>query len=170
RAKFFKSGFERVADLPLHVHGNANAARAGQLFDARSDVHAVAVDVAVAMDHVTDVDPDLELDPPVGCDVRVAFGQGTLNFDRALRSFQGAAEFDEEGIADGFDFNAMKRRKDFAEQATMFFQQLQGKLVVALGQRAITNHVGKHDGGELALFGVGAHGSVNPILRIKGAN
>ena len=51
----------------------------------------------------------------------------------------------------------------------MFLQQFQRKLVVALRQRAVTHHVGKHDGGELALLRVGAHGSVNPIFRIKTA-
>ena len=43
----------------------------------------------------------------------------------------------------------------------MFLQQFQGKLVVALRQRAVAHHVGEHDGGELALLSVGTHGFAN---------
>jgi hypothetical protein len=38
-----------------------------------------------------------------------------------------------------------------------------------LRQRAVAHHVREHDGGQLALFCVGSHGSVNPIFRIKAA-
>ena len=160
---FFKSAepnfsnlrLERVANLPLHVHRNADAARAGQLFDARSDVHAVAINVAVAMNHVADVNADLEFDPPVGRDVMVALGQGALDFDGALRRFQRAAEFDQESVADGFDFGAVKPRKNFAQQAGDVPRATRERaLIVALGQRAVAHHVGEHDGGELALFGL----------------
>jgi hypothetical protein len=41
--------------LPFHIHRNANPARAGECFDARSDIHPVAVNVAVAMHDIADV-------------------------------------------------------------------------------------------------------------------
>jgi len=85
--KLFKSRLERVTDLPLYVHRNANAARAGQLFDAGSDVHPVAVDVAVAMNHIADVNADFEFDAPLGRDVVIPLCQRALDFDRALRRF-----------------------------------------------------------------------------------
>ena len=72
---------------------------------------------------------------------------------RALRRFQRAPEFDQKSVADGFDFGAVKPRKDFAQQPAMFLQQLESDFVVALGERAVADHVGKHNGGELALFG-----------------
>ena len=40
-----------------------------------------------------------------------------------------------------------------AQQPAMFLQQLESDFVVALGERAVADHVGKHNGGELALFG-----------------
>ena len=109
------------------------------------------------MDHVPDVDADLDFNPAVGCDVMVTLGQGALDFDGTLRGLQSAGEFDQESVADGLDFGAVKVGKDFAEQTAMFFEQLEGELVVALGQRAVPHHVGKHDGGQFALFRVGFH-------------
>ena len=132
---FFKSAepnfsnlrLERIANLPLHIHGNADAACAGQLFDARSDVDAVAINIAVAMNHVADVNADFEFNPPVGRDVMVALGQGALDFDGALRGFQGAAEFDEESVANGFDLGAVEPGKDFAEEPAVFFEQFESE-------------------------------------------
>ena len=114
RTKFFKPRLERVADLPFHIHRDANPARAGQLFDARGDVYAVAVNVAVAMHHIANVDADFKFDAPVGRDVVISFGQRALDFDGALGRFQRAPEFDQEGVADGFDFGAVKLWEKFA--------------------------------------------------------
>jgi hypothetical protein len=51
----------------------------------------------------------------------------------------------------------------------MFFKQLERKLVVSLRERAVADHVGKHDGSELAYFlSVGAHRSA--IEEINFAN
>src|SRR6202008_2872063 len=98
------------------------AARAGQLFDARSDVYPVAIDIAIAMNHIADVNADLEFDAPVGRDIVISLGQSALDFDGALRRLQRAPEFDEESVANCFDFGAVKPRKDFTQQTTMFLQ------------------------------------------------
>ena len=66
------------------------------------------------MDHVADVNADLEFHPTIERDVMVALGQGSLDFDRALRRFQRTAEFYKESVTDGFDFGAVKARKDLA--------------------------------------------------------
>ena len=94
RTKLFKPGLERIANLPLHVRGNADPACTRQLFDARSDVDAVAVNIAIAVNHVADVNAYFEFNPPVGCDVMIALRQCALDFNGALRGLQGAAEFD----------------------------------------------------------------------------
>ena len=45
----------------------------------------------------------------------------------------------------------------------MFFEQLEGEPVVALRQRAVTHHVGEHDGGEFTLFDLfGRHERIKP--------
>ena len=68
------------------------------------------------MHHVTNVNADLQFDPPIGGHVAIAFGQGALDLDGALGRFQRAVELDQEGVADGFDFGAVEARKDFAQQ------------------------------------------------------
>ncbi len=120
------------------------------------------------MHYVADMNADLNFDPAIGRDVSVAFSQCALNFNGTLRSFQCAVEFHEKGVADGLDLGAIESRKYFAEQLAMLFQSLKGDLFVALSQRAIAHHVGKHDGRELTLLGIVAHGSLKPRLRIIG--
>src|SRR3954470_1807141 len=97
---------------------------------------------------VADVNADFKLDPPVGGDVGVALGQAALDFDRALRGFQSAPEFNEKSIADGFDLDAVKTGKNLTEQSAVLFQQLEGELIITLSQGAVAHHVGEHDGGE----------------------
>lgn len=127
-------------------------------------------DIALAVNHVADVNADFKFNPPIGRDVMVALGQGALDFDGTLRSLQGAAEFDEESVTDGFDLGSVEPGKDFAKEPTMFFQQFESESIVALGQRAVAHHVCEHDGGEFPLPHIGAHGSVNSTVRINTAN
>ena len=93
----------------------------------------------------------------------VTLGQRALNFDGALRRLQRAVELDQKSVADRFDLSAVKPRKDLSKQLPMFLQQFLGKLFIALRKRAVAHHVGKHDGGELALLSFGAHSS-RPIF------
>ena len=48
-------------------------------------------------------------------------------------------------------------RKEIAQDAAMFFEQLQRERFITLAQSAVTDHLREHDGGEFALFGAGAH-------------
>ncbi len=109
------------------------------------------------MHDVTNMNSNLEFDPSLRSHVVVAFGEGPLDFDGALRRFQGAVELDQESVPDSFDLGPVEARKHFAEQPAMLLQQFQRKFIIALRQRAVAHHVGEHDGGEFALFGVGAH-------------
>ena len=74
------------------------------------------------MHDVANMNPNLQFDPAIRCDVMVSLGQGTLNFDGALRRFQRTPELDQKRVPDGFDFGAVKPRKNFAQQAAMLFQ------------------------------------------------
>ena len=77
-------------------------------------------------------------------------------------------EFDQKTVPDCFDLGAVETGKNFPQQFSMLLQQFQRKLVVALRQRAVPDHVGEHDGGELALFGVSAHGCFPNSRACKG--
>src|SRR5438093_708601 len=112
------------------------------------------------MHHVANVNADSDLDLPVGGGIGIALGQSALNCHGALSRFQCALELDQESVPDRFDLDAVELRKDFPQQPAMFLQQFLGKLVVALAQRAVADHVGEHDRGQLAFL-VGAHSFPN---------
>ena len=46
----------------------------------------------------------------------------------------------------------LRARQQRAHNATMFLEQLESEGFVSLCHRAISDHVGKHNGCELALF------------------
>jgi len=139
--ELLEARLERVANLPFHVHGDTNSTRARKLFDPGGDIHSVAVHIAAAMHHVTNVDADLELDSPLGGDVVITVRQRTLDFDGALRCLERAVEFDEKRIADGLDLSAVEARKKRTQQLSVLLEQLDRELVVTLRQRAIAHHV-----------------------------
>src|SRR5207237_8083983 len=88
--------------------------------EPRSDVHSVAINVATAMYHIANVNTNLKLDASIRRDIGVAFGQRSLDFNRALRCFQRTPEFNQERVTNGFYFSAVKPRKDFPKQPAMF--------------------------------------------------
>ena len=93
----------------------------------------------------------------------VALGERALDFDAALRRLQSAVKLDEERVADGLDLRAVEPGEQRSQQGAMVLEQLLRELLVALGERAVAHHVGEHDGGQLALFGVfGGHRRIQP--------
>ena len=93
-ANFSKRGFERIANLPFHIHRNTNVACVRQSLDARSDVHSVAI----SMDDITDVNADSYLDTSLDRRVVIALRQRALNFDCTLGRFQRAVKLDEKAV------------------------------------------------------------------------
>ena len=95
----------------------------------------------------------------------IALRQCALDFNGALRGLQGAAEFDEESVTDGFDLGTAEPGKDFTKEATVFFEQFESEPIVALGQGAVAHHVSEHDGGEFPLLCVlGRHSALKQRL------
>ena len=72
------------------------------------------------MHHVANVNADSHLDLAIRGSIGVAMGQRSLDFNRALRCFQRAPEFDQESVTNGFYFGAVKAREDFPKQLAMF--------------------------------------------------
>jgi hypothetical protein len=58
RSELLESGIKRVMDLPFHIYGNANSTNPGHRLDPRSDVYSIAVDIALAVHDVADVNAD----------------------------------------------------------------------------------------------------------------
>ena len=70
-------GRNRSAHLPPGLGGDADPTGRRQAFEPCRDVDAVTVDVVGRNDHVTDIDADAELQPPIErpCDCRLTVCQ-----------------------------------------------------------------------------------------------
>jgi len=109
RTHIFKGDIDLAADLTLRVVGDADAARLRDPLQARSDVDAVAKDIIVIDDDVTDVNADAELDPVVLRHVGILPGHAALDFNRKARRIDGTGEFDEHAVAGRLDYPSAMR-------------------------------------------------------------
>jgi hypothetical protein len=133
---------ELAAELLVDGAGDADAARLGELLDARGNVHPIAEHVAVLDDDVADIDAESEQDLAVRRHVGVAPGHALLDLDGAGRGIHQAGELDQHPVAGGLDDSAAvpgDRRVD--ELDPMRPEARQGAGLVKLHQPAVTHHV-----------------------------
>src|ERR1700723_3327071 len=96
-----------AANLPVRIVRDANAPRFGNAFQARRDVDAIAEDVVVVDDDITDMNPDAEFDPKLRRHAGISDRHFLLYDNGASRGIDRAAEFDQHAIAGGFDDTAV---------------------------------------------------------------
>ena len=95
---------EPSLDLPVGILGKADRARRGDALQSRSDIDAVAHQVAVALfDDVAQMNPDAEHDAATLRHAGVALDHGVLNFDRAAHRVDDAAKLDDCAVAGALD-------------------------------------------------------------------
>jgi hypothetical protein len=78
---------------------------------------------------------------------------------------QRARELHEEPVADGVDLAPAMLEKNGPELALMLGQQIERQRLVALRQGAVADHVGEHDGCELAFGAFRRHRPCSPPIR-----
>jgi hypothetical protein len=81
-------------DLIVEVAGNPDSARVRKLLQPYRHVDAVAVDVVILDDDVTDVDADAQGDPLGLRDFGIARSHAALDLHRALHGLHDAGKFD----------------------------------------------------------------------------
>ena len=90
--------------LTIGVLGKTDRAGLRDAFEPRSDIDAVAHQIAVALlDDVAEVDADAELDASVIGNAGVALDHAALQFDRAADCVDDAAELDDRAVAGALD-------------------------------------------------------------------
>ena len=90
--------------LPVGLFGQTDRAGLGDAFQTRSDVDAVAHQVAVALlDHVAQMNADPEDDAAVLGHAGVALHHGVLKFDGAAHGVDHASELDDRAVAGALD-------------------------------------------------------------------
>ena len=99
-AKIVDRKIEPRSHLPIGVFGEADTVRLGDALQPRSDVDAVAHQVAVALfDDIAQMDADTELDAPLGRKPSIALDHAALHLDGAAHGVDYAAKFDKRAIA-----------------------------------------------------------------------
>ena len=103
RPKVVANNLDLAPDLPIGVIRHTNSARLGNAFQPCGNIDAVAENVVVIKNDVTDMDTDTKFDPLILRHTGVLFGNTTLNLDRASRRVHGAGELDQRAVAGGLD-------------------------------------------------------------------
>ena len=107
-AKIIDRKIEPGSHLAIRVFGEADTVWLRDALQPRSDVDAVAHQVAVALfDDIAQMDADTELDAPLGRQPSIALDHAALDLDRAAHGVDHAAKFDKCAIACPLDDTAV---------------------------------------------------------------
>ena len=98
RTHILKGDIYLAANLPVSVVGDANTTRLGETFETHSNIDAVAEDIIVCNDDITDVNSDAKFDPFVLRHVNTLFGHTALNVDGAPNGVDHAGELNESAV------------------------------------------------------------------------
>ena len=120
KAHIIVGEIDLAADLPVCVVRDADAARLRDSFEAGGDVDAIAKNIVVIDDNVTDVNADTKFDPVVRRHVGILRSHIALNFDRASRRIHRTGKLDQHAVARGLDDAApmlddLRIEKSFSE-------------------------------------------------------
>jgi hypothetical protein len=138
--------------LFAHRPRDADAARFGQVFEPRRDVHGVAIEVLAVDDHVAEVDPDTEMDAPVVRNIGVALDHALLHLDRPTHRFDRAGKLNEDAVAGRLDDAAAAPGDAGVDQiAPARLEPSEGAFLVRPHQARVAGDVGGDHRGELAF-------------------
>jgi hypothetical protein len=85
--------------LPIGVFGKTDGTGLGDTFQSRSNIDAIAHQIAVALlDHIAEMDSDAELDAALGRTAGVALDHAVLHFDGTAHSVHDASELYEDAV------------------------------------------------------------------------
>jgi hypothetical protein len=126
--------------------GDAHSAVIGMWLDTGDDIDGVAEDVLTPVDDIAEVDTDPKRDV-LASGSRVALAHRLLYLEGASHGVEGAREFNQGAVTERLHRVASERRGDRANDLVLLMCEVEGKLLVPLGQEGIADHVGEHHGG-----------------------
>ena len=94
-AQIVERNIELAGGVFPHAGGDANLTWPSQRLQPGGDIDAVPEDVAILDDNVPDVDPNTEVDAPLGRHVGVVLSDGSLHFGCAAQRINDALELDQ---------------------------------------------------------------------------
>ena len=102
-AHVLKAHLEALVDLLAHGRRDQDAAGFGQRFEARGDIDPIAVERAVLVQHVAEIDADAQLHAAVIGKLGIARTNPLLDLRRRRHRFDRAREFRQQRIARRID-------------------------------------------------------------------
>ena len=140
---------ELALDLVVGIFGKADRAGPGERLHASGNVDAIAIDIALVDDDVTDVDADAEFDPPIFGNCSVALCHGALDFHGATNGIDRARKFDKSTVTCGLDDTAaMFRNLGIDKFAAVSFERCEGTFLIIAHQAAVAGNIGREDGSQ----------------------
>jgi hypothetical protein len=103
RSQIITGNLDLAPDLPIGIIGNADPARVSDALKAGSNVNALAEDVIVIENDVTDVNADTEFDPLILRYGGILLGHAALDFNRMAHRIDGAGKLDQHAVTGRLD-------------------------------------------------------------------
>src|SRR4051812_9285902 len=92
---------QSLADIPMSRARDCDPARFSQALQTCSDIHSIPKEVSSPAPHVTDMDPNSELEPPLLWHSCASLTQLFLDCDCALDGIHSARELSQHAIPSG---------------------------------------------------------------------
>ena len=145
----FEGQVELALDLVEGRSGQADAAGIGELLQARGDVHAIAIYVALIEDDVADIDADPVAELPVFGNAGILAPQRQLHFDREADRVHNAGELHQRAVARELDDAAVILGSSGIEDIVAVPPKgRQSTLLVHAHQAGVAHHVKGKDRGQ----------------------
>ncbi len=143
---------QHSADGRAHRLGDADAAGLGQRFESRGNVHSVAVDLALVLNHLTDVHAHAKQHSALFRKRLVLGPQLLLKSAGTTDRIRDGPEFSQDRIAGKVHHSAIVQLDGCADQVETGPQLLVGGILILSGQTRVAHRVGVEDCRKLALF------------------
>jgi hypothetical protein len=143
RAEVADSEVQPAFDLAVGILGKTDRAGRRDALEPRSDVDAVAHQIAVGLlDDIAHVNADAKVDALLGRDASVALDHGGLDFDRAAHRVDHAAELDDDPVAGALDdAPVMGSDGGFDQIAAQTPEPRQGAILVRSREPAVADDI-----------------------------
>jgi len=142
RAHIFEGYIDLATNLPVSIVGNADPTGLRDPFEARGNIDAIAKDIVVVDDNITDVNADAKLNAIVLGRICILLGHAALNFDGASRCIDGTGKLDQHAIASCLDYaSAMLNDAGVEERFSEGLEMSKRAFLIGTHQAAIASDI-----------------------------
>jgi hypothetical protein len=145
RSKILARDIHLARNLIVDLRRNADAARFGDAFQTRGDIHPIAVNSDFVVNDIALIDTSPEQHSTRFFDFGIALRHSLLDGNRALDGIHHAAELGEDSVASRVDDTATVVPNDREDYGLVRFEITNGGSLVSAHERALAGDVGSED-------------------------